>query len=171
MPTTIVKPLYAVSIPVSCNVSSLATSATFVAGRESNIIDNTSSLFVDFHLNGSIKTGTTPTANTQILVYVYGQLRDTPTLPDVFTGSDAAATLTSAGVGRGFLKLAAVLDVDAATSNRNYPFGPIGITQLVGGTAPPQKFGLFITHNTAVALSGSVSGHFFSVDGLQIQNV
>lgn len=166
-----VKPLYSVSIPVSCNCSSLGSSATFVAGRESNIIDNTSSLFGDFMLSGRLVTGaSSPTANTQALVYTYGQLRDTPTLPDVFTGSDAAVTLTSAGVGRSFLRLAAVCDIDTGNANRSYPFGPVSVAGLFGGNVP-QKFGVFITHNAGTTLQGSVSNHFLSVDGIQYQIV
>lgn len=162
-----VKPQYSVSIPVSCNVASLNFSTTFITGRESNIIDNTTSLYLDFLLSGKVRVGTTPAANSQILVYVYGRLRDAPTLPDVFTGSDANVSLTSAGVGRGALRLAQAIDVDGATSNRDYPFGPVGIAALFNGNVPDQ-FGLYVTHSTSATLNGSINAHFFSVTGLQL---
>lgn len=156
---------YAASATITCGVASLATSSTFVAGRESTVIDNTTNKYVDALLSGRVTVGTTPTVSTQILVYAFAILDDTPTYPDVMDGTDSAETLTSVGVGRGFLKLAAVLDVDSTTSDRAYDFGPLSVAQLFGGIMP-NKWGIFVTHNTGVNLNATAGNHFFKYTGI-----
>jgi len=167
---TTIKPLYAASATITITLASLASSSSFVAGREATAIVNTSNLYDDALLSGKIRVGTTPTINTQILIYVFAALDDAPTYPDVFDGTDSDETLTSAGVGRGFLKLAAVLDVDATTSDRDYPFGPVSVAQLFGGHLPT-RWSVFVTHNTGVNLNSTGGNHFIKYDGIQYQNV
>jgi len=157
---------YTASATITLSTASLASSATFVAGQESTVVTNTSNKFVDALLSGKVTVGTTPTINTQILVYVFGALNDTPTYPDVMDGTDSAETLTSVGVGRGFLKLAAVLDVDSTTSDRVYNFGPVSVARLFGGTLPTH-WSLFVTHNTGVILNATGSNHAYSYVGVK----
>lgn len=157
---------YAADAQLTISLASLASSSTFVAGQESAVVDNSSNLYLDALLSGKVTVGTTPTVNTQILVYVFGQNNDTPTYPDVMDGTDSAETLTSVGVGRGFLKLAAVLDVDSTTSDRAYPFGPVSVAALFGG-ALPQRWSVFVTHNTGVALNATAGNHEISYQGVK----
>jgi hypothetical protein len=154
--TPTVQPVYGSYTTLTKTLASLATSATFVGGHELPVITNTS-LFDDIQIAGFIAVGTTPTINTQILVYVFETLDDTPTYPDVFAGADAAKTLTSAGVGQGFLKLGAVLTVDATTSNRSYPFS-FWLAQFFGGNLP-KNVGSFVTHNSGVNLNATEGNH------------
>lgn len=157
---------YAASATITCGVASLASSSTFVAGRESSVVDNTTNKYVDALLSGKVRVGTSPTANTQILVYVFAPINDTPTYPDVMDGTDSDETLTAVGVGQGFLKLAAVINVDATTSDRDYAFGPVSVAQLFGGVMPP-KWSLFVTHNTGAALNATAGNHTFSYQGVK----
>jgi hypothetical protein len=156
----------ATDVQLTITLASLASSTTFLAGRESTAIDNTTNKYVDGHLSGKITVGTTPTTNTQIQVYVFEPIEDTPAWPDVMDGTDSDETLTSAGVGRGFLKLAVALDVDSTTSNRTYPFSGVAIAPLFGG-AMPERFGVFVTHNTGVALNATGSNHEISFAGIK----
>lgn len=162
-----VKAKYAASATITCGVHStpLASSSTFVAGRESTVIDNTTNLYDDALLSGQVTVGTTPTANTLILVYVFAILDDTPTYPDVMDGTDSDETLTSVGVGQGFLKLAAAMNCDSTTSNRAYAFGPVSVASLFGGIMP-NKWSIFVTHNTGVALNSTSGNHFFKYTGV-----
>jgi len=91
---------------------------------------------------------------------------DTPTYPDVMDGTDSDETLTSAGVGQGFLKLAASLVVDATTSNRAYAFGPVAVAPLFGGALPP-RWSVFVSHNTGVALNSTAGNHFIKFIGVK----
>lgn len=155
---------YAVSATITIAPENVATSATFVAGVESNVIDNTSNKYVDALVGGTWTSGTTPTINTQVLIYVFSVRDDTPTYPDVFDGTSSAETLTSAGVGRGFLKLGAVIDVDSTTSNRAYDV-LFSVAQLFGGVMP-LKWGLFIAHNTGVNSNSTAGNHVWKLTGI-----
>lgn len=158
--------IYSASTALTITLASLASSTTFVAGQESAVVDNSTNKYMDALLTGLVTVGTTPTINTQILVYVFGQMDDTPTYPDVMDGTESAETLTSAGVGRGFLKLAASLDVDATTSNRGYYFGPVSVAALFGGVLP-QRWSAFVTHNTGVALNSTSGNHYIKFQGIK----
>lgn len=148
---------YAASSALTITLASLATSSTWLAGAESDAVDNTTNKYLDYLLAGKVTVGTTPTVNTEIRVYVVALMED-GTWPDVFDGTASAETVTSAGVGSGFLKLAAVMLVDATTSDRAYHFGPVSVASLFGG-ACPKKFVVFITHNTGVNLNSTGGNH------------
>lgn len=161
-----ITPSYAASAAITITLASLASSATFVAGREATAVANGVNKYDDALLSGKITVGTTPTTNKQILVYVFGTVDDALEWPDVMDGTDSAETLTSAGVGRGFLKLAAVLDVDSATSDRTYAFGPVSVAMLFGGVLP-KDWSVFVTHDTGVALNATAANHEVNYVGVK----
>ena len=147
---------YVASSALTISLNSLASSPSWLAGRQSTAVDNSVNKYLDYHLAGFVKVGTTPTASTEIRAYVVSMLDDT-TWPDVFGAADAAVTVTSTGVGSGFLKLAAVMPVDATTTGRVYDFGQVSVASLFGGVCP-RKFVVFVTHNTGVALDATAAG-------------
>lgn len=147
---------------LTISLASLATSSTFVAGRESNEVDNSTNRYIDEILQGKVRVGTTPTINTQIQVYVWGSDQSLASgALDVLDGVDSAETLTSVGVRNGLLKLAGVLDVDATTSDRDYFLGAISVASLFGGVLP-KFWGIFVTHNTGVNLNSTGGNHEFT---------
>lgn len=152
-----IKTEYAASSALTITLASLASSATFVAGAESDAVDNTSNKYLDYLLAGKVTVGTSPTANTEIRVYVAALIEDS-TYPDVFDGTGSAETITSVGVGSGFLRLAATMLVDATTSDRTYWFGPVSVASLFGGVMP-KKFVVFVAHSTAVNLNSTAGNH------------
>lgn len=156
---------YAATATITCGVASLASSTTFVAGREGTAISNSSNKYDDVLLSGTVTVGTTPTANTQIVIYVFSALDDTPTWPDVMDGTDSAETITSVGVGQGFLKQAAVLQVDSNTTDRVYSFGQVSIAALFGGVMP-RDWSIFVAHNTGVNLNSTAGNHSFEYTGI-----
>lgn len=156
---------YRASSTITIAPENVASSSTFVAGVESAVYDNTSNKDVDVLIGGTWTVGTTPTINTQVLVYVFAVRDDAPFYPDVMDGTSSAETITSAGVGAGFLKLAAVGTVDATTSNRVYDLGVFSVASLFGGVCP-LKFGLFITHNTGVNSNSTAGNHVWKATGI-----
>lgn len=147
----------------------LASSSTFVAGRESTEIDNTTNKYDDALVQGKVTVGTSPTANTQIQVWVYASDTSLAATPlDVIDGVDSDETITgsSTGIRDGLLKLGAVVTVDSTTSNRTYYVAPFSIAQLYGGNMP-KFWGLFVTHNTAVALNSTAANHEFTYTGIK----
>lgn len=156
---------YRASSTITIAPENVATSATFVAGVESAVYDNTTNKDVDVLIAGTWTAGTTPTINTQVLIYVFAVRDDTPTYPDVMDGTSSAETLTSVGVGQGYLKLGAILSVDSTTSNRVYDCAPFSVAQLFGGICP-NKFGIFITHNTGVNSNSTSGNHVWKATGV-----
>jgi len=143
----------------SGGLTSLATSSTWVAGYEWFVVDNTTELALDYRHDGKIRVGTTPTSGTQIRIYLIA-CNDGTNWPDVFDGTPSAETVTSVGVRDGFAKLAAVLSVDATTSNRDYYY-EFNAAQIFGGVLP-KKYAVFVSHNTAVNLNGTAAEHTYN---------
>lgn len=146
------KPLYAASSAFTVTaLASLATDTNLLAGWQSAVVDNTTNLYVDEEVSALIKMGSSaPTLSTTVEIWIYSALDDTPTYPDTITGTQGAVTLTSTNMKSSGLKLGAVIVVDA-TANRVFPVGQFSVASLFGGNLPP-KWGVFITHNTGVAL-------------------
>ncbi len=140
----------------------VATSATFVAGVESDSVSNVSNLDLDHLVSGKWTCGTTPTINTQVQIWVVAALTDdlasSPTWPDVIDGSSSAETITSAGILQGLGRLGAVLNVDATNSDRTYYCAQFSVAALFGGVLP-SRYVLFIAHNTGVNSNSTGSNH------------
>jgi hypothetical protein len=148
------------SVALTITAASLASSSTFVAGRQSTAVANRANLDLDHMLSGKITVGTTPVINTQIQIWVVAAmsfLSSTLAWPDVVGASDAALTWTSTGIRDGAAILAKTLYVDSTTSNRAYSFGQISIAQLFGGM--PTDWAAYLTHNTGVALHATGGNH------------
>lgn len=154
---------------ITWTLASLATSSTLLVGRESTIVDNTSNKFLDVLVSGQIMTGTTPTVDKSILIYVSTPLKVVAsafTLPiagaTALTGIDAAATFDINQ--RNKLQLADAINV-AATSDRAYSFA-FSIAQLFGGIMP-LKWGLWVTHDTVAALNATAGNHWAHYIGIK----
>lgn len=169
MPTTTNKIAYGTEAALTCTLGSLGSSATWVAGREATAVDNSSNLYLDYLISGLITVGTTPTANTQIRIYALSTVGLAAVYPDVFDGTDSAETVTSVGVGQGFLKRLATLNVDATTSDRGYAFGKVSLAQAFGGVCP-KVWTLFVTHNTAVNLNATPGNHYLVYEPISTTN-
>jgi hypothetical protein len=155
---------YRAASTITVAPQNVASSSTFIAGVESTAYDNTSNKDDDVLISGLWTAGTSPTVG-QVLIYVFAPRDDTPTWPDQMTGSSAARSITSTGVGQGFLKVGAVLTVDTTTSNRAYDCGPFSVAQLFGGVLP-SKFGLYISHNTVAASNSTAGNHVWKATGI-----
>lgn len=152
---------YRASSDLTISLASLASSATFVAGRESSLYDNSSNLDEDARLAGKITVGTTPTTATQIQVWVAAEQKDA-VWPDVLDGTDSAETWTNAEMRDAGARLAAVINVVSTTSDLAYPFECGSVAALFGGFMP-KKFVVFVTHNTGVNLNATGGNHVISV--------
>ena len=158
---------YSSNTSITMDLASLASSSTFLAGRESSQVDNTSTKYTDALVSGTVSVGTTPTANTAIAVYVWGA--DTSlgtTAIDVLDGTDSAETLTNTGI-LSALRLGASIAVPATTSDVQYIVLPFSVASLFGGVMP-KYWGLFVSHNTGVALrNNAVNTNSFEYVGIK----
>jgi hypothetical protein len=158
---------YSSNTSITCSVASTASSATFVAGRESNEIDNTTNKYVDALVRGKVTVGTTPTASTQIVVYVWGSdVSLATTAIDVLDGTDSTETLTNTGVLYSALRVLAVITNTATTSDIGYDIPPTSVASRFGGVMP-KFWGLYVAHNTGVNLNATGGNHFFEYVGIK----
>jgi hypothetical protein len=144
-----IKIAYAASAALTITLDALASSSTFLVGQESTAIDNTTNLYVDGRITARIRTGTTPTVDTEIRLYGYAALDDTPTYPDTITGTNSGRTLTNAYILDSGLILLGATAV-SATSNITYPIRCLTVAEAFG--LHPKRFGVFVAHNTVAAL-------------------
>lgn len=148
-----VKVAYAASAAYTCVLTGLATDTNLLTGRESTGLSNATNKYLDELVAGLITTGTSPTASKQIEVHAVAALNDTPTYPDVFDGTESAETITSADIKNGICANVALMTT-SNTSDRTYPFRPVGLRQLFGDGLPVAHV-LFVTHNTGVNLNAT----------------
>lgn len=164
MATTTVN--YSSNTTITMDLASLATSSTFVAGRESTQIDNTSNKYIDCLVSGFVSVGTTPTANTTIAIYVWGADTSLATTPlDTLDGTDSAETLTNTGILNA-LRLGASIAVPATTSDVQYIVLPFSVATLFGGVMP-KYWGLYVAHNTGVNLRSTNNTNQFDFVGIK----
>ena len=148
-----IKNAYAASSNLTVtNLHSIATSATWIAGWESALIDNTSNLYLDYFITAKITVASSGLSVGQIRVYVVGMLDDS-TWPDVFDGTESVETITDTEMRDAICKLGAVSDTDTTASDIYY-LGPFSVAALFGGSCPA-KFVIFITHSTGANLAAS----------------
>jgi hypothetical protein len=152
-----IKTAWGSSSALTITAASLATSSTWVFGREATAVDNSSDKNLDYLVGGKITVGTSPTAGTEIRVYIVALAEDS-TYPDVFDGTDSDETWTSVGIRDASSQLLVSIAVDATTSDRTYWFGPRSVGALFGGSMP-KKFTVFVTHNTGVNLNSTGGNH------------
>lgn len=147
-----IKELFSSSAALTITIASLASSTTGV-GRQSTIVDNTTTRYQKILLYCLITTGTTPTANRTIRFYL---IRDdnngTNYRSDGAGASDAAFTVKMAQpIGSLF--------VDVATSNLGY-YGDFVIEN------PGPKWGIAIVHDSAVNLNSTAGNHYIRYVGV-----
>jgi len=150
---------YGTEVTITLTLTSLAASATWVAGRQSTAVDNTTVKAMDYLVGGKSKIGATgATAGDTVEVWVYGEHEDTPTYPTPFTGTDGDLTVTRNGLySSAVLAHVTVCDADA---NWVFAVKPFSIAALFCGNVP-RHWGLFVVHNAAT-LSSTAGDHVFS---------
>lgn len=149
------QPAYANEVlPFTTNaLDSLASSTTFLVGKQCAVIDNTTTKYIDFIMSGKFKShgSSNPTVG-QIQVWAGALLGDSA-YPDAFTASEGSVTVTTAAIRNAALKLAMVIDTDA-TQSRIYPFTGICLAPCFNGILPPKMF-LWVTHSMVQTLNGT----------------
>jgi hypothetical protein len=151
--TTTLTPIYGSSSALTVtHLAALGTDANLLAGWSSAVIANGTNASVTEKITGQIQVGTSPNVGSVIYVYLWAMLDDTH-YPDNITGAEGTVTITSTNVlNAGAFKLCDAITVDATTS-RVYPFTQ-DVAQWFGGHMP-KNYGVFIVHNTGVALGAT----------------
>lgn len=153
---------YAASAAITNAIASLASSSTLVAGYESDVLDNSTNLYLDYAISGIVTTGTTPTAGS-IEVWCIPELSDS-TWPDVFDGTTSAETVTSRDIlfACGY-RIATI--ATSTTSNQAYPWTCQSLASACAGGLP-RKCVFFTVHSTVAALNATGGNHVLTQRGL-----
>lgn len=163
VPNADVKTAHAASAAYAITLTSLATSSTLIAGRQSTPISNTSNLYLDYLVGGRITSGTTMTVDKTIEVNLFASVDDTPTYPDQFSTADADRSITSVNVKKSAVRLLDRMTIDVTSNQVNW-FGPVGIAQHFGGVLP-KNHGLWVTQDGVAALHATAGNHVISYTG------
>lgn len=157
-PNSDVKEAFQTSQNFTITLASLASSAT--AGREGTAVDNSSNLYLDYHLQFGFKLQAGSPANDKaIYVFAYGS-QDGTNYTDNATGSDAAITM------RDPTNLRRIDTVACPDSGGlTYKSNPIAVAQAFGGIIP-RKFGPAIRNYTGVTFSATESDHAYRYNGV-----
>jgi hypothetical protein len=162
---------YTSNTAITFDLSSLGTSSTFVAGRESTQIDNSSNLYVDAIVNVKGITGhasTAPTVGQMIQLYCWGADTSLATTAiDTLDGTDSAETLSHVSVLNSLRRVDTPV-VTVATAALVYYVMPFSVAAMFGGVMP-KFWGLFLAHNHTGAL-GSSNNSLFSYNGVTYTN-
>lgn len=166
-PMSSIKPNYTLNT-ITMTLAALASSSTFVAGRESNQIDNTTPLYSDAVVYPRFSVGTSPTTNTALNIYVWGADVSLATKGvDVLDGTDSAETLTNTTVLGAALQLARSVPIIATTSDVEYDVIPFSVCQALGVRYLPLFWGIYVAHNMTAALrNNAVNNNSFRYHGI-----
>jgi hypothetical protein len=150
--------IYGGDTGITFDVSSLGTSSTFVAGRESTQVDNTSPKYDDVVITCDGVLGhasTAPTVGQYIGLWLWGSDVSLATTPiDTLDGVDSAETLGHVSVLNS-LKFVAGPAVTVNTAGLKYYFQPFSVVNVLGHM--PKFWGLYLAHNHTGALAASQS--------------
>lgn len=145
---------------ITLDLSSLAASSTFVAGRESTQIDNTTTKYQDalVYVLGITGSASAPTAGQQINVYLWGADTSLATTAiDTLDGVDSAETITLPTLQA--LKFAAAAYTTTTTASQVYYIQPFSVASKFGGVMP-KFWGLYVATSLTGGLAASMSGKF-----------
>jgi hypothetical protein len=131
------------------NLDGLASDTTYLAGWESDAIDNSSNLYTDYIINAKVVTEGAGVSAGEIRMYLVAELEDS-SWPDVFDGTESAETITDTEVRDAICRLAAFTINDTSTAQTYYLQCP-SVAAVFNGTVP-RKFVVFITQGTGAAL-------------------
>jgi len=159
-----VKLAYAASSNLTVtNLHGLAASASHVTGWESDAVDNTTNLYLDYLVSGKFTVESSSLAAGEIRVRIVAMLDDS-TWPGGFDGTESAETTplddengTNAGT-----RLGGVIVTDT-TASQVYYLAPFSVASLFGGVCPA-KFVVFVTQSTGTTLE--TAGNQITVKGV-----
>jgi len=154
-----IKAKYANADNITISLASLANDAK----RQSAVIDNTSNLHLDAHVQLKVKTGGTVSGDKAVYVYAYGAT-DSNGLgySGGASGSDAAFSGTLANT-----KLIGVIGTPASGSA--YESDIMSVAAGFGGSLP-NKWGIIVENKSGSALDATEGNHIKKYVGITAQS-
>jgi len=157
---------YATSASITCTVTSLADGGY----RESAAIDNSTNLYMDALVSGSILLNATLTGDGYINIFGYGSIDGGTVYSGGLAGTDETITwgttpASSSVEGYNNLKLIGVASSDD-TDDANYiEFGPFSVAAAFGGVLPI-SWGIVVENQTNAAFDATGASNTFDYVGV-----
>jgi hypothetical protein len=147
---------YGTAANYTITLTSLASDTSLLAGRQSTTVVNSANAD-DYLVSGKVKCGTSPTTGTMIQIWSFADIDNAGTYQDAFTATDANRAVSFANLKPVEMKSVStwVLDSGATTGSFMY-FNNISLKSLYGYM--PGNHGIWVVHNTGVALDASAGG-------------
>ena len=166
--TTTAQIVYSSEQTITCGIDGLTSST--VTCRQSNVIDNTTSLFLDALLSVKllVTSGTFATI-PYVNIWAYGAGVD-GNYTDEATGTDGTYTFPTTTLPTN-LKLLQQVSFNVSTSTTLYA-GPFSVASAFGGVLP-DKWGIVLNNNTGATLDGTTGSQISneaSFIGLYVSN-
>lgn len=154
-----IKTKYSSAAGITISLASLADHAE----RQSDVIDNSSNLYLDAHIQLKVKTGSTVSGDKAVYVYAYGTT-DSSGLgySGGASGSDSAFSGTLANT-----KLIGVISTPA--TGTSYESDIISVAAGFGGSLP-SKWGIIVENRSGSALDATESNHVKKYVGITAQS-
>lgn len=152
--------LYSANTAIALDPSSLAASATFIAGVESDQVDNTSNLYEDalVDVKGITAGASANTVGQELRLYIWGSdVSLATTAIDVFDGTASAETTTATVLQS--LRLVQSVAAVVTTGGLVFYFQPFSVAQMFGGIMP-KFWGLYFATSLTGGIAASQSGKF-----------
>lgn len=151
---------------LTITVASLASDSNLLAGRQSTVVDNTTTKYIDALVGGKLMTGTSPTADRAIEVWAWGTY-DGTTYTAGMGASDANKTVTA----KRKLLLGLLQSIPtSSTSDNPYEWGPRSVARALGLSQLPRAWGVFVVHNTGVNLNATGGNHEIKFTGVHFES-
>lgn len=147
---------YAASVAMAVtNLQSVPSSAGYVGGWTSAVIDNGTTGYDDYRITSKIVVAAAGLSAAQIRLYIVGTLDDTPTYFASFDGTQKALTPFNVDteMQAAVMRLGAVTDTDTTASDTYYLDCP-SVKALFGGNVP-RYFQVAISHLTGANLAAA----------------
>ena len=157
---------YATSASITCTVTSLADGGY----RESAAIDNTTNLYMDALITGSIALNGTLTGDGTINIFAYGSIDGGTVYSGGLAGTDETITWgttpsTSSVEGFNNLKLIGVVSTDDTDDGNDIEFGPFSVAAAFGGVLP-KSWGIVVENQTNAAFDATGTNNTFDYVGV-----
>lgn len=150
-----IQPIYASYSTLTISLNSLASSTAGV-GRQSTIVDNSTTKYDGALLNVLIKLGTSPTANKSVFIYLIQS--DGTNRTDGAGASDAALTIKNAAL----IGILTTGTAPATGDNLRKTFNVDGLGS---------EWGIAIVHDSAVNLDSTGGNHVIKFSGYKYEVV
>ena len=154
-----IKTKYSSAASITVSIASLADHAE----RQSDVVDNSTSLYLDAHVQLKVKTGSSVSGDKAVYVYAYG------TTDSSGLGYSGGASGSDSAFGGTLENTRLIGVISTPASGTSYESDIISVATGFGGTLP-SKWGIIVENRSGSALDSTESNHVKRYVGVNAQS-